>query len=182
MQESRLSVEWSVLMLRGVFVISCVFVFVMAPFVLLAGDSDNERQPHASVQSGLASEDMIALFYTFWTQYSESLTSSKAEKVADFYTEDAILMEPERHDIMGRDAIQSYFAEMFDRVEIKKSSIIPGETRIYGDTLFQFGTFHESRQPKDKRVSGVDGRFFSIWQRQPDGSWKIARLMHSPTQ
>lgn len=169
-------------MLRGVLVIGCLFAFVMPAVELSAGQSNSDQQTHALSQSGLASEDMKSLFYTIWAQYSDSLASGKAEKVAAFFTEDAILMEPERHDIMGKDAIQSYYSEMFDRLEIKKASITPGETRIYGDTLFQFGTYHESRQPKGKRVSGLDGRFFSVWERQSDGSWKISRLLHSPTE
>lgn len=156
-------------------------MLLLLPLSSPAENKEKEKEKTEESEVRLRDE-WLNLFYTLWTRYENALKNSNADKVADQFTESAILMEAGREDISGRDAIRKHLAELFATARIAEISVTPGEMKICGDHIYQFGTYHRSIQIQDKPPISENGRYFSMWDRQEDGSWKIARVMFSSTE
>ena len=122
---------------------------------------------------------MLPLFYALWSKYSDDLQSGDTAKIASWFTEKAVVMESGKDDVAGREKIQKYLEGILAQGRISDADIRPGETEVCGDRVYQFGTFSRTIQGGTAESSTNSGRFFSVWERQGDGSWKIARLMYS---
>lgn len=162
------------------FLIGFLVILLSLPAVSPA-ESSKEKEKREAAEARV-SDEWLNLFYTLWTRYEDALKRGNPDKVAEQFTEPAILMEAGREDISGRDAIRKHLAELFATSRIVEISVTPGEMRICGDHIYQFGTYHQSIQTQDKPPIGQNGRYFSMWDRQEDGSWKIARVMFSSTE
>jgi ketosteroid isomerase-like protein len=88
-----------------------------------------------------------------------------------------IILIPNRAPIVGKAANDAAMGAAFQRF-VFDESWTPEETVIDGDLAFQRGTFTTASTPKnggEKRV--VSGAFLRIYQRQPDGQWRMTRDM-----
>lgn len=120
---------------------------------------------------------MLALFTGQWDAYEATAKTGNADSLAAWFTEDAILMEPEMADVVGRTAIRDFAASIFAMMTIPEIEITPREVNVYGETAYDFGTYREVVQPKDGPATTHRGRYAVVWNRQPDGAWKFARVM-----
>lgn len=98
-----------------------------------------------------------------------------AEAWASYATADARWLPPESPPIAGRKAIAQYaqaFTEMpgfqvtFDHPHVVVSQ--------GGDVAYSVGTYKGSGQDPDGNKRAFEGKHVNLWQKQPDGSWKIA--------
>jgi ketosteroid isomerase-like protein len=119
-----------------------------------------------------------------WSQYAERMVRQDLDGLADFYTTDARLMEPNQDDLIGRATIrQRIKATMSQTARTTDFRVIPREVLggssgfiiDQGDYIHTVATRGNSRSAID-----VYGRYFAIWAQQPDETWKIARLMLAP--
>jgi ketosteroid isomerase-like protein len=88
-----------------------------------------------------------------------------------FYTNDAIVLPPNRETIKGREAIISYLGEsppitdlQFDQVEVGGS----------GDIAYEYGKYSLTMAVEGEEPFQDNGKYIVILKRQPDGSWKVA--------
>ena len=91
-------------------------------------------------------------------------------------------MEAGKPDVIGREAIRKHLAGIFATSKVTDADIKPGQTDVCGDRVYQFGTYSRTLESTGKPTNFSTGRFFCIWDRQADGSWKLSRLMFSTTQ
>ncbi len=97
------------------------------------------------------------------------------------YAADAVLLPPGAPAVAGAAAIRARYAAGFQqfRLEVAFES---HETRVAGDWAFDRGVtrgrlvWHDGRPP-----TPLADHYLMVLIRQPDGAWKIARLMWSPT-
>ncbi len=104
-----------------------------------------------------------------------ALDAGDANTWATCFTDDAVQMPPHFGANAGKAAIQSWstgFLKMF----ACRFSLSVEEVRDAGDWAFERGRYKITLTPRAGGESVDDiGKYITIYQRQSDGSWKIAR-------
>ena len=131
-----------------------------------------ERSPETA---GASDEERIE---TAYRQVASAIMSNDAERIASHYTSDAVVSPPGRSEILGRANIQKDWQDSLDHFEMLDVGPSPHEIVVFGDWAFVRGaTVVTARSRKDNQKAQNFIKFVEIWQRQTDGSWKIARAL-----
>lgn len=105
--------------------------------------------------------------------WDKAWSAGDCEALALLYTTDAIVMEPNAPARVGRDATRASCKKYFSRFrEVNRSRV--EDVRVSGDLAVARGTEVSTTSPKagGKTVQYRD-KWVTVYQRQPDGSWKI---------
>ncbi|MCG8409475.1 MAG: SgcJ/EcaC family oxidoreductase [Phycisphaerales bacterium] len=96
------------------------------------------------------------------------------------YTDDALLLPPDRPVLRGIDAIREHYQKLFDRYDLKVT-IRSDEIHIAGDWAHSVGVTFVTSLPRTggQAVQSQD-KYMMLLKRTRDGHWKIHRLMWSP--
>jgi ketosteroid isomerase-like protein len=70
-------------------------------------------------------------------------------------------------------ALQAY-------AKIEGKEMKGGSLQIFGPSATQYGTFRQTSRLPDGKVLESRGTFEAEWERQPDGSWLVARMTLNP--
>ena len=101
--------------------------------------------------------------------------TNDASALATLYAEDAVFMPGNQPTVSGRQQIGTWFGGVFDQFTAKLT-ISSEEHQVAGDLGFDRGTYSVSLTPKAGGDSmEQNGRYLVVLQRQPDGTWKVAR-------
>ncbi len=111
-------------------------------------------------------------------QYTVAANSNDAVAVAATFADDGIEMPPNQAAIDGRQAIQARYEALFKDNAVKHAHT-PLETQVAGDWAYQRGNYTNTVTPKSGEPMEDSGKYLNILKRQPDGSWKIYRLMRN---
>ena len=110
-----------------------------------------------------------------WTMYASSLEAGDLSAWLSLWTENGVQMPPNEPPVIGKDQIQKQNAAAFDQFTFEME-ITNEEIRVAGDWAFSRGTYTATFSPKNgAQPVLIDGKFMTILERQPDGSWKIHR-------
>ena len=141
-------------------------VGIFAGTALLVGCSSRED---ANLEADTAAINDI------WTMYASSLEAGDLSAWLSLWTENGVQMPPNEPPVIGKDQIQKKNKPAFDQFTFEME-ITNEEIRVAGDLAFSRGTYTATFSPKngDQPVL-IDGKFMTILERQPDGSWKIHR-------
>jgi ketosteroid isomerase-like protein len=114
------------------------------------------------------------------TQLPESLRTERATLSAAYSALDAVavaghftddgMVDFQGQSIAGRQAVGGWFAEMFGGMQAVRSG--PSTFAIGEDEITERATYVVSMPDGDQSGSSE-----TIWRRQEDGSWKVARLI-----
>jgi len=90
--------------------------------------------------------------------------------------DDAVLMPPNAPAVIGKDAIRSWNALMSQQFRFQAYKPVDDELVVAGKWAFRRATADWTLAP----VAGGEpirdsGKFIIIYERQPDGSWRVAR-------
>ena len=141
----------------------CIVSGVM---LLLAGCAPQERGDPEAV---------TAAVNDIWNQYSSSLNSGALDRWMSLWTEGGVQMPPGEPSVTGKDHIRARNKAVLDRFTFNMG-ITNEEVGVAGDWAFARGTYKATLIPKaGGEATVVDGKYMTILQRQPDGSWKIHR-------
>jgi len=111
-----------------------------------------------------------------------AFNAGDAQAVAALFADDAVLMASQQADEVGRAEILKSYAEQFSAYTIQLRGVAV-ETQLFGDYGFSRGTYEFTLLPKAGGDPIVDdGRFLTVLQRQPDGSWKAIREMSNSSK
>lgn len=131
----------------------------------------------ALAQSG-SNDEAVAqeAIQKIWGQYKATAESGDLDGWLALWTEDGVRMPPDAPMSVGKAAIRASMEvplTQFDNV----IDIHVQETVIAGGWAYSRGTYTLTFTPRGGGEGGgaVDGKFTTILQRQPDGSWKIHR-------
>jgi len=142
--------------------------WLLALFVLVGGGQQTE------------SPQMIVARH--WAQYANWTSQRDVESLAKLFGDDARVMEPGIDDIVGRPAIRAVMIAGFaQRVRTVDIRMMPREVAGFDGVIYDHGNYVETLAPQDNPKGAFDvyGRYFAVWAQQPDGTWKIARIMRS---
>ena len=112
----------------------------------------------------------------------EATLSDKADELAKLWDSEAVRIQPGRPAEIGKAAIYANdkrWEASNDRPKTLCYNAEIQDLQIAGDWAFEWGYFSykESGNPKPAR-----GKVLRVIKRQPDGSWKFARVIGFPEQ
>lgn len=122
------------------------------------------------------SEADIAAVNDIWPQYCASLIDGDMDRWIFLWADDGIQMPPDTPARKGKEKIREANQLSLDLYHWDIAAINVEETHVAGDWAFSRGNYTWAWTPKDgsEKMAGT-GKFLTIFQRQDDGSWKIAR-------
>ena len=118
----------------------------------------------------------IAAVNDIWPQYCASLIDGDMDRWIFLWADDGIQMPPDTPARKGKEKIREANQLLLDLYHWDIAAINVEETHVAGDWAFSRGNYTWAWTPKDgsEKMAGT-GKFLTIFQRQDDGSWKIAR-------
>ena len=112
-------------------------------------------------------------------KFDAALNASDLDGLMSCFTEGSVRMPPNRPALVGKEAIRDMFQSRFERIttEVHNTS---EEVIVCGDWAFVRGTYTVTSTPKvgGEPIRNI-GKWITIWQRQPDGSWKLHRGIYN---
>ena len=146
----------------------------LLPLLLIAGCTPTEP-----VEEATSTEADVEAINRVHDDHTTALNAGDATAYVALLAEGAVLMPPNQPAIIGEDAIREYRQTEFDQItlEVTRPS---EEVVVAGDWAFVRHTYAGKQTPKaGGEPTEFRGKGITILQRQPDGSWKIARYMWS---
>ncbi len=108
---------------------------------------------------------------------SEAYSTSETplDTIFSSFTDDARVLAPGIPMAEGWEASRAVFAKL---------EALPGYSLEYSPAIadvggaadlgYTIGTYHMKLPGSDGSIAEIDGKYLTIWKRQPDGNWKIA--------
>ena len=123
-------------------------------------------------------EEDLAAIAEFNRQYLKAINDENIAALSALTTDGHIMLAPNRSPIVGKVANDELNGGAFERFDFDETWT-PVETVVSGDWAHQRGTFTTSAKPKDGdgEARVISGSFLRIYQRQPDGEWRMIRDM-----
>lgn len=116
-------------------------------------------------------------------EYVAVWNAANASKIAELYTEHALVLYPNQPEVTGRVAIVDYFNEFFTEFPQNEFELTSAEIEIAGPWAFDRGAYRWKGVPRAGGEPVEDnGKYLVILQRQASGEWKIARDMDNSDQ
>jgi uncharacterized protein (TIGR02246 family) len=103
-----------------------------------------------------------------------ALNQGDADAFAAVFSEDAVQMPPNEPANVGRDAIRAWAQGLMSLFGVQFSLSVE-ELRAAGDWAYERGGYTILLNPRAGGALQDRGKYITIYQRQPDGSWKTAR-------
>ncbi|MCB0056504.1 MAG: nuclear transport factor 2 family protein, partial [Caldilineaceae bacterium] len=106
--------------------------------------------------------------------------ASNPDRWVALWTEDGVKMPPDVPALEGKEAIYARAERGMTNAPVDEMVITALETQGAGDWAYSRGTFTVTYTIAETGVQELmDGKFMTILQRQPDGTWKIHRDIHN---
>lgn len=116
---------------------------------------------------------------TLLREHVDAVNASNVEAIFAGMTEGVVYLAPGQPPVLGRDALRKVM-EPFYGSNDAQVSMRAEETVVAGDWAWEWGHFSGSIRPKGvAQATSFEGKYFYIYQRQRDGSWKIARDIYN---
>ncbi|MCC6426613.1 MAG: DUF4440 domain-containing protein [Phycisphaerales bacterium] len=135
----------------------------------------------ASGSAGSAKADPEAAARTLMRlddEWSAAAATRDAEKVASFYSADAIAYPPNEPVAIGREAAKrvwaAYLADPSFAISWKSND---ARVSSCGGLGYTSGAYTASYNGADGKKVIEIGKFLCVWEKQPDGGWKAIRDM-----
>lgn len=113
-------------------------------------------------------------------EYGAALRGASADSVAAWYTSDGELLEPGMAPLRGRKAIRDFLAPLASAVEVESIALSTDLVDVHGDAAEQWGTYRQVAGERGKAKQTYTGRYAARWRHEPDGPWRLERLMMQP--
>ena len=136
-----------------------------------------ETKPPGAGSQGASAQDLAAIS-RIHQEYVAAHNDSDADRLMALFTDDAVLMPMDEPTLSGKQAIREHYEEFFDQ---SPTAIVlsPVETRVAGDWAFERIQVKVTLPGGEGKDRHADVKYLWILQKQPDGSWKIARAIYN---
>jgi len=141
-------------------------ILLLLLFTLMLGACNSAEAP----------DDAEAAVNAAFQEYSASLGAGDADRWIALWTEDGVQMPPGAPPNVGKEIIHSGLQGALGIFSFSDMQISVEEVQTTGDWAYARGTYTVTYIPKDgSDPIFIDGKFMSIFQKQPAGSWKLHR-------
>lgn len=111
-----------------------------------------------------------------WPEYKASLEAGDLERWLALWTDDGVQMPDGVPQRVGKADIRAMTRQMLDAYHLEFGFIDSQEARVAGDWAYSRGIYTATFIPKaGGKPLPVNGKFLTVFARQPDGSWRIHR-------
>ena len=120
-------------------------------------------------------EKDVAAVKEILNKYAEFCNAGDFESWMSLWTDDGVQMPPDTPTKVGKEQIREYMKQIFDQFDLK-IEIHTEEGKVHGDYGLTRCTYWLDLIPKagGETIHAMpDGKALTIYERQPDGSWKI---------
>lgn len=107
-------------------------------------------------------------------QFMAAVNRGDTSKVAALYTEHAVVLPPNAETVRGRDGAKALFDGMIQQMGVPTLTLSTVDVTEVGDTAYEVGVYTMKLQPPGGNVVNDRGKYVVVWERQGDGSWKLA--------
>jgi len=146
------------------------FNLILLSLLLIAGCTPTEPVEEAST-----TEADVEAIHQLPATFAAALNAGDLDGIMAGFTDDAVRMPPNASAIIGKESIRSLLQTNLEQNTYQLDNP-PEEVQVSGDLAFARGTYTVTVTPKAGGESiQREGKYLVIFQKQPDGSWKIAR-------
>jgi len=110
-------------------------------------------------------------------QYAVAVNTGDLDLWMSLWADDGVQMPPGSPARVGKEQIREGMGPLFDGMNLDITIDRLEETKVYGDLGLTRCTYTLKATPKaggEEIVVEPDGKALTLYERQPDGSWKIA--------
>ena len=125
----------------------------------------------------MGEESDIAAIKDVLSQYVVSMNDGDFDLWISFWTDEGIQMLPFAPTRIGKKQIRKRMKPAFNRMNIDLAINSIVDIKVYGNMGLTVCTYTLKMTPKaggNTITATPDGKTLTIYERQPDGSWKIA--------
>jgi uncharacterized protein (TIGR02246 family) len=125
---------------------------------------------YSNVESDLKAMDQVRQAHV------AAVNSTNAEAWVTMFTEDGVQMPPFAPANVGKKMMINWIRGFLDVFALADFALSVAELQVIGDWAFERGTYtiKFTHKPSGNVIPDV-GKYITIWQRQPDGEWGMAR-------
>lgn len=118
-----------------------------------------------------AENDAIAI-KSLNTSWDKALNKGNTSKLVRSYTDNAVVMPPSSEILSNHAAIKGYW-DGLRKIGVNDYNIYDIDLKIEGDIAYQTALWKATRVTPEGNIITFDGNLSNVFERQPDGSWKI---------
>jgi ketosteroid isomerase-like protein len=139
----------------------------------LALDPLAGQTPAANPLSDPSVSPGSAFLFDLEAKFAHATATGGGKAFASFFADDAVTLANGKPPVIGRSAIAEQATWLPSQYQLTWTPD-GGRMSEAGDMGFTWG--HYEGDAKDQNGSPIvtSGRYFTVWKRQPDGSWKVA--------
>ena len=113
-------------------------------------------------------------------EWAGAMKTGDAAVIAAPYTDNAVFVGIDGACVQGKNEIEKLYRARFESAGFATSTSIRSKSLLLdGDLAYESGDAQVGFL-KDGKATVSGGRFLTVWQRQPDGGWKIVRNIVLP--
>lgn len=139
----------------------CLLLLATSPHALSAQEVDQQAEAASLMEVDRAMAEAY------------STSSSPLDAVFAHWTDDAMVLAPDAPMARGKEASRAVFAEL-EAMPGYSLSWTPTTADVSGDLGYTIGTYHMEVRNSEDRLVAIDGKYMTVWKKQPDGTWKVA--------
>ena len=110
--------------------------------------------------------------------FDRAFSEGRLDEFLAFFASDAQLLVHQQEAVIGREAIRSSFADVFDAFDTSSYEPRYDIIDVHGDHAYALASFDEVLRPRDGQPGiRIHGRVVHLWRRDSDETWRIARLL-----
>lgn len=130
---------------------------------------------NSGCHSGSAQSDLEAI-NELQRLVDSAIIAGDSEAYVALITDDAVLLPPNSPPVSGKEAIRAWNERMSAQFRIERYEPVDDEVIVMDGWAFRRARFTWTVSSAGGGAPVTDsGKFMIIYQRQPDGSWKVAR-------
>lgn len=111
--------------------------------------------------------------------YSRYTLAMEADRIAAAFTSEGEIQEGDQPPVKAPEAIRAAFTSRAG-AKVEENVLKGTSLQVIGPTALQGGTYRQRTRLADGKVVETHGTFEAEWERQSDGSWRIARMTTNP--
>jgi uncharacterized protein (TIGR02246 family) len=153
----------------------------LLPLVLLActsaiSCSSPSPQPVAQVPPPVDPAAIAKQIQTMDADWSHAANVGDVDKCISYYADDGLLLEPGSPAASGKEAFRKSWTGMvtgpqYVSLTFESTKVTVAQAR---DMAWDVGTYQLTTKDKTAKTSTEAGKYLEVWQKQVDGSWKVA--------
>lgn len=144
--------------------------------LLVASCAPLDPSMQVSAQTQATDEDMETVVSDIWREYEASIEAGDAARWGELWVEEGVKFPPDGPMLEGKAAIVDNMVAWMEMATAQDVAITNQSIETAGDFAFLRGLFTvDATLNANGAPVMMDGKYMSIIQRQPDGSWKLYR-------